>query len=212
MASVRRGSRAGRAVCLCVSDMSMARYGWIFGAAVVAFASSRASADLRVPTTVGVGDAVLAVELEHQAPVLAERSVAGSSLVAELPVAGASPDAHGPIWVAPPEAVLELPPAPGSAALFLSAMVSLGAWQLVRSSRDLHLGTMPEWYHTGAPAQVGHTTVFDLEFSVVALCVFDAPTPVPAAFDWLSRESRPRCLDQHILSQADPRGPPLLDS
>lgn len=191
----------------------MARYVWILGVAFVALASSRASADLRASTTVVSGDAIVAVDSGRHAgaPQTSSASfVAAPSLVAELQAVGSLSAVDGPQWVTPPELVLELPPAPGSAALFLSAMVSLGAWQLVRSGRDMHLGSMPEWYHTGAPAQVGHTTVFDLDYSGVVLCVFDAPTPAPVDSSWRARESRPQWLDEHILSQADPRGPPLF--
>jgi hypothetical protein len=94
--------------------------------------------------------------------------------------------------------------------LFLSALVSLGAWQLVRSSRDLHLGAMPEWYHTGAPVQIGHTTVFDLEYSSVVLCLFDAPVPAPTFSHRAARESRLRLSDQPCLCLTDPRGPPAV--
>jgi len=196
----------------------MARFRWALGIAAVALASSQASADLRAPANVDRSVVVTdsasldSVDLSRETLFHQRRTglLAGPDLVAEMALE--PPVSSAPVSVDYHPAVIELPPAPGSAALFLSAMVSLGAWQLVRSSRDLHLGAMPEWYHPGGPAQIGHTTVFDLEFSAVALCVFDAPTPAPVFSNRLARESRPRCFDQHVLSQADPRGPPAQAS
>lgn len=67
---------------------------------------------------------------------------------------------------------------PDSASLFLVALGSMGVWQLSRSSRKLHLGVTPEWYHAGGPSQVGHATPLDLSFTdaVLAICVFELPS------------------------------------
>ncbi len=108
------------------------------------------------------------------------------------------------------QAVLELPAAPGSMSLFLSAMVSIGAWQLVRSTKDLHFGALPDWYHTGGPVQVGHVTVFDLDFNSSPLCDFTEPVGERPSFYHLQRDLSVRWRPQHRLSLADPRGPPAL--
>lgn len=59
---------------------------------------------------------------------------------------------------------------PSSSVLFLSAFLSLGLWQVARSSRDLQFAHLPNWYHAGGPVQVGHATPLDLSFSPLALC------------------------------------------
>jgi hypothetical protein len=182
-------------------------------------ASSQALADIRAPVDVDF-DAALSHSISSDSVAVSPTSLfettptgllSGQEWVAELAAERLAPsEPVSPLSSGFDTAVIQLPPAPSSTALFFSAMLSLGAWQLARSSRDLHLGPMPEWYHSGGPAQIGHTTIFDFEYSAVALCVFDEPIPAPVLSQWLARESRPRVLDQHILSKADPRGPPLL--
>ncbi len=109
---------------------------------------------------------------------------------------------------APEVAVIELPPAPSSAGLFLSAMLSVGAWQLVCSSRDLNLSALPDWYHTGGPVQIGHATPFDLNFNALALCTFTQPETERTLAYVPRRDDRTRPIDQLHSCSADPRGPP----
>lgn len=74
------------------------------------------------------------------------------------------------------------------------AFGSMGAWQFGRSARKVHFGAAPDWYHTGGPHQIGHTTPFDLDCGAVALCRFDEPTdgrPVSRP----DRDEGPRGLD-----------------
>lgn len=105
--------------------------------------------------------------------------------------------------------VIELPPAPSSLSLFMSAMITLGSWQLVRSAKDLSLGHLPEWYHSGGPVQVGHATPFDLDYNSLVLVTFDEPIVLTTLCLDARRELRSRCTDQHFLILADPRGPPI---
>lgn len=106
-------------------------------------------------------------------------------------------------------AVVQLPPAPGSAALFLSAMASLGALQLVRSSKDIRFSALPEWYHAGGPVQVGHVTPFDLDFSSMVLCIVEPPGIFGQAQRFRGwRDQRTHFCDQQFLTPADSRGPP----
>jgi hypothetical protein len=181
-------------------------------------ATSQASADIHAPIGVDF-DAVLSQSISFDSDAVtpklpAEPShaglLAGQELVAELGAESLPPSV--PILSGLDTAVIQLPPAPSSVALFFSAMLSLSAWQVFRHPPHFHMAPMPEWYHSGGPAQIGHTTIFDFEYSAVALCVFDEPTPAPVFSQWMAREPRPRVLDQHILSKADPRGPPLLAS
>ena len=106
----------------------------------------------------------------------------------------------------------QLPPAPGSAALFLSALVSVGAWQLVRSARQISFSVVPEWYHTGGPAQVGHAVALDLDFGAMPLCRFAPPAPKPPDFSHTRREFRVRFEAQHTVTVKPPRGPPVRDA
>lgn len=107
------------------------------------------------------------------------------------------------------QSVVRLPDAPSSTALFLSAMVSFGAWHLVRSGRDVHFGAMPEWYHTGGPFQVGHVTAFDLDFSSLPLCLFDRPIQQRRVTFRCQRDLPSRWGPQSRVLPADPRGPPV---
>jgi hypothetical protein len=108
--------------------------------------------------------------------------------------------------------VRELPPAPGSATLFLLGLGSMGAWQLARSSRKLHGVMAPDWYHTGGPDQAGSAVPIDLDFGPGGL--------LPSLFDRPSDAGVPRrppaqlgrelvCDEQLSLRAADPRGPPV---
>ena len=101
----------------------------------------------------------------------------------------------------------QLPRTPGSAALLVSALVSVGAWQLARSAKNLHLANLPEWYHSGAPDQIGHAVAFDFDLPAPPRCTFDQPaeaTPTPdLPADW----RLPYQLAD-FLTNAPRRGPP----
>lgn len=108
--------------------------------------------------------------------------------------------------------IQELPGLPSSSELFLSAMLGMGAWQLVRSTKHLHLSSVPEWYHHGGPAQIGHAVPCDLQFAPAVLCIFDRPSvgvtlrPERTWADYVPIKS-----DQPFLrSSVALRGPPLL--
>jgi len=109
--------------------------------------------------------------------------------------------------------VVSLPPGPGSASLFLSALAGFGVWHLGRSVRKVHFGALPEWYHSGGPAQVGHATPLDLEFShsAMPICRFesaDGEANQRPSLWWLRFEPIERLHSQFFLLIADPRGPP----
>ncbi len=102
----------------------------------------------------------------------------------------------------------ELPPGPSSLALGLGALGCLGAYQLGRSVKKIHLGALPEWYHTDA-VQVGHVTPFDLEFDALPVCVFDRPA---IEIRLLRFNVASRVLGTEawgFLVRAAPRGPPF---
>jgi hypothetical protein len=107
------------------------------------------------------------------------------------------------------DGVLRMPDPPSSSALFLSAMMSLGAWHLVRSSRDFHFSPMPEWYHSGGPTQIGHITPFNLDFTSIPLCLFDQPIQLRKVSLRWQRELSCRWSSQSQLSPKGSRAPPV---
>lgn len=108
----------------------------------------------------------------------------------------------------PPTNVIELPASPGSMGLFLSGALSIGAWHLVRSARNLHFANLPEWYHSGCPDQIGHAVPFDLDLTLQPLCEVMQPDGAdrPTFYRRCLEELRPR--DVHFFSIVTSRGPP----
>ena len=104
--------------------------------------------------------------------------------------------------------IRNLPASPSSAKLLLSALLSVGAWHLVRSPRNLHFADVPAWYHPGGPSQIGHATPFDLDFSSLPLCCFEQPTGERPFLYRVQREDVPRRDAQCTLTTTAPRGPP----
>lgn len=56
-----------------------------------------------------------------------------------------------------------LPPPPNSIVMGIGALGCLGAVQLTRSIRRLASSHVPDWYHAGAPARIGHVKLFELD-------------------------------------------------
>ena len=107
--------------------------------------------------------------------------------------------------------IRDLPPAPGSAGLFLSAVLSMGAWQLVRSARDLNLGALPEWYHSGGPGRVGHAVPIDLNWTVLPVSCFEQPPAAePSTYHPAQCEIPSRLRAQSCLAVTGPRAPPAV--
>lgn len=102
-----------------------------------------------------------------------------------------------------------LPPGPGSASLFLCALGTLGAWHLSRSAWKLQFGGAPEWFHTGAPDQIGHVVLIDPSLIHLPANDLDEPMtlrPTPASLGCCRRSTLYR--PQHCLPVISPRGPP----
>ncbi|MFQ5463957.1 MAG: hypothetical protein ACE5E5_15195 [Phycisphaerae bacterium] len=110
----------------------------------------------------------------------------------------------------PTRAVVELPPAPSSLSLVLSAMISAAGWQLSRSARNMHFGALPGWYHTGCPKQIGHAVPYDFGLIALPLCCFEQPAGERPFLYRVRREQAPLCDAQGFLLLAAPRGPPSL--
>lgn len=105
--------------------------------------------------------------------------------------------------------VRTLPVLPSSANLLLSAALTMGAWQVVRSTRYLHLSVLPEWYHTGGPGQIGHAVAIDMQFAPATLCVFSTVVRDTSQVRYRLRDELVSpVLAKPYLIAADPRGPP----
>jgi hypothetical protein len=109
-------------------------------------------------------------------------------------------------------AVKELPPAPSSAALFLSGMLTIGAYHLARSARHIHLTALPDWYHANCPDQIGHATPFDLDIGSLPVCCFEQPAGQEQRLVHYPRPDLSVCrlTSQCVLTLTAPRGPPQL--
>lgn len=104
--------------------------------------------------------------------------------------------------------IREVPPLASSASLFLSAMLSVGAWNLLRVSRHANWSHVPDWYHTDCPSQIGHAVPFDFDFSALPLCCFEQPAGQRPFLYRVQRQEVPRCDAQCFLTITAPRGPP----
>lgn len=106
-------------------------------------------------------------------------------------------------------AVEEIPPAPSSLALGLTALAGLGIYQ---AGRKIHFSRLPEWYHTGGPQQIGHATPLELDRVQLPVCVLDEPTPhVPCIVRFAFEAVVLIPLDHNPLATA-PRAPPSISS
>jgi len=118
---------------------------------------------------------------------------------AEMPPAAGNPN-RDPIET--------LPPLPGSARLFFSALLGVGAWQLLRNAGQIHLNDIPSWYHSGGPVQVAHSVPYDFDQSPVPCWL----PPLPAReqntreYGWQDRNRS--CRSQWLPLAIVPRGPP----
>ncbi|MFC1634011.1 hypothetical protein ACFL5Z_04155 [Planctomycetota bacterium] len=56
-----------------------------------------------------------------------------------------------------PQFLIDLTGGPGSASLCLYALMGMGLCSAPHWIKKLHVGHIPEWYHDGAPFQIGHS-------------------------------------------------------
>jgi hypothetical protein len=110
----------------------------------------------------------------------------------------------------PTAKVRELPAGPGGATLFFIGVGCLGAVRLGRSPRSLHLQSLPAWFHTGGPIQIGHVTVWDFGYYAPVSCTQSKPVSVQQFRHHPWRNLPSRCEDQFLLTVEAPRGPPAL--
>ncbi len=181
------------------------RFCGLYSAVVVLVVGATAAGDIVYNAPAhgrsGAG-AVSARELSRTSPGYVDWLLGGPSCSAavrerERPPAPEPP--VGPMFAAPAP--------PSSLTLVLSAAASLGALQGVRSIKRLPVAALPDWYHTGAPPQLGPATPFDLEWRPLSLCVFDPPVPGPVSRIDLPAP-RPRLRSEAPSPVQAPRAPP----
>ena len=194
-------------LCEIVALRNVAILAVVLGVAVAASADTFAVAcdhvagPARVALPTGQQDAaaVLTSGLGGDLSILVGHDIAE----ADLPVsADIAPDVSTGLITSPPTA-------PGSASIFLLGLGTLGAVQLGRSIRTVHLDHVPSWFHVGAPSQIGHTVIYDVNNNDLPLCVMDAVAGGRRPSFVVARESESRGQSQWISPTAAPRGPPL---
>ena len=104
--------------------------------------------------------------------------------------------------------IREMPHVPGSAQLFLSALLSMGAWQVVRSVKNVRLGQVPEWFHPGGPDQIGHAVAYDFDLHTLPLCCYERQVTEPPIPYHICGASRMPIAPGAIPLDVAPRGPP----
>ena len=78
-------------------------------------------------------------------------------------------------------------PLPGSRALFLVGLATLGAMQAGRVVRAVHWSDAPAWLHVGAPEQVGFSYAYDMGGREPGPCVLEGfVSAAGCGFGWLA--------------------------
>ena len=109
------------------------------------------------------------------------------------------------------QAVMELPPDHGSYYLVIYGLISLGAFQLPRSARKLHLvGCAPEWFGSHGPSKIGHTSIVELNFDALPICHSNVPV-IERLISYSIQGIWSTYTDRRGRLPASPtRGPPLM--
>lgn len=109
---------------------------------------------------------------------------------------------------------IELSGGPDSVSLCLYALMGLGLCSAPHWIKRLHFGHLPEWYHDGAPFQIGHSFAATPEsLCSLQICYFDPPNET--AEDFLPQYRQRDVISLWRKSQYTPdaiasRGPPLF--
>lgn len=103
---------------------------------------------------------------------------------------------------------LSAPRAPAGLQVLVSALMTLGAWQLTKSAKNIHFSA-PDWYHTGGPSQVGNATPYDFDQYEIPLCWLDEPQLEPELNSYTIEVCEFTALRSPISLFAGPRAPPI---
>jgi hypothetical protein len=123
-----------------------------------------------------------------------------------------------PAQVGPPADALHATPLirtdeQDSLGLCLFALVGLGLCKSAPYVRRFSFGTIPEWYHTGGPFQIGHSHAIspDRFYQAPVYCFIQPESPTEDSMRHCGQEGSMALWRQHqfIPSVSAPRGPPL---
>jgi hypothetical protein len=104
--------------------------------------------------------------------------------------------------------VMDLPGPPSSAVLCLWALGCLGATWAGRSAGQLHMSHAPMWFHSAAPARIGHVSLIQLDRNDLPVCRSDEPAGEHIIRRFAGCLTQPRLEVRDFLAAARPRGPP----
>ncbi|MCC6360789.1 MAG: hypothetical protein IT450_18785 [Phycisphaerales bacterium] len=107
-----------------------------------------------------------------------------------------------------PGGVVTLPGGPSSSSLVAAGLLCIGAFGGLRSLRKAHFGSLPEWYSTSGPQQIGHATPIDFDFPVLEIRPFESVEPLVPICDGVLPRVTAKSQRNH-LTRVSPRAPPL---
>lgn len=99
-----------------------------------------------------------------------------------------------------------------SAAVLIFGLGGVGVWQAGRSAKKFASSIAPDWYHTGGPAQIGHSTPLPIDWtdSVGIDVAFEAPVVVVPHFCYRVPFEAAATLFESFQSRVlAPRAPPF---
>ena len=175
---------------------------------VFAFSAGSALGDLSPTASSSTGEAAFQLAVYDGATKTAHRGTAALELWTGS-VTGAHARLMARAQTTGDSVIRELREPPSSMSLYLSVLIGVGGWHFVRSARHFNMSAAPEWYHTGGPIQVGHSTPLDPSFGTPPLCHFEQPVVHQSLLNRIRPDESPGFESQPCLLLAAPRGPPL---
>lgn len=112
------------------------------------------------------------------------------------------------------DSIQQLPATPDSTLLLIWGLASIGLYHAGRSARHIHFDRAPDWYHSGAPQQIGHAYALSLDdLGAQAIWAPSAnagrarPAPLPLQAPGLATRLR---LNHFSVPTLGPRAPPAF--
>ncbi|MBL8879514.1 MAG: hypothetical protein JNG88_10380 [Phycisphaerales bacterium] len=99
-----------------------------------------------------------------------------------------------------------------SAAVLIFGLGGVGVWQAGRNAKKFASSITPDWYHTGGPTQVGHSTPLPLDWTETLSIDVAFETPmvvVPHVSYRLPLEAAATLLEPAYARILAPRAPPF---
>ena len=156
------------------------------------------------------------VGVQSENPLTNQSGLYGCSILDDFGLKDVQIEVETDIDVEPPtqtQPMMELAGGLSSINLCLCALMSLGLCSAPHWIKKLHLGHLPEWYHDGAPFQIGHSFAATPEsLCTLHVCDFNPPNN-DSVDDFLPQFRRREVISLWRESQFTPdsiasRGPP----